>query len=273
MREVVARLGLSHGGGTYTGVRSRMEQLGLEPPSASERAGGAAAPRRASAWRRRFSEEDLQAAVGTATSLHGVFRELGLQVGGGQWMAIRQLIVERGWSTSHWRSPLRRGGRRPEGDVARFRAALDEADLATLVAEARSRADVIRVLGFEPQPSVYRVLRRALEGSDISTAHFEAAYLRMLDAPPRAARPLEEVLRAGTHVSTHGLKQRLLEEGVFEHRCSSCELTEWRGGPIPLQLDHIDGDRTNNVIENLRLLCPNCHALTDTYCGRNIGRR
>jgi predicted HNH restriction endonuclease len=47
----------------------------------------------------------------------------------------------------------------------------------------------------------------------------------------------------------------------------------WRGRLAPLHLDHRNGDRTDNRVENLRLLCPNCHAQTDTYCGRNIRRR
>lgn len=88
-----------------------------------------------------------------------------------------------------------------------------------------------------------------------------------------AARPLEEVLVGGSIVDTSDLCERLLREGVFAHRCARCELTTWLGGPIPLQLDHIDGDRTNNHLANLRLLCPTCHALTDTYCGQNVGRR
>ena len=65
-------------------------------------------------------------------------------------------------------------------------------------------------------------------------------------------------------------KARLLQERG--HRCECCKLTEWREQPIPLHLDHKDGDPTNGTKENLQLLCPNCHAQTDTYCGKNIGR-
>lgn len=65
-------------------------------------------------------------------------------------------------------------------------------------------------------------------------------------------------------------KTRLIEE--VGHRCQVCNNTEWMGKPIPLHLDHIDGNPDHGHRENLRLLCPNCHAQTETYCGRNIGR-
>lgn len=56
------------------------------------------------------------------------------------------------------------------------------------------------------------------------------------------------------------------------HRCEVCGLEEWCGQPIPIELDHIDGDADNNTTENLRLICPNCHAQTDTYKGANAGK-
>ena len=66
------------------------------------------------------------------------------------------------------------------------------------------------------------------------------------------------------------LRTRILEEGIKEHRCEICNLTEWNGYPIPLEVNHIDGNSHNHVLENLELICPNCHAQTSTYRGKNI---
>lgn len=66
------------------------------------------------------------------------------------------------------------------------------------------------------------------------------------------------------------LKRHLLK--MSGRICASCQLTEWLGNPIPIQLDHVDGNPDNNQIENLRLLCPNCHACTPTFSGKNRGR-
>lgn len=65
------------------------------------------------------------------------------------------------------------------------------------------------------------------------------------------------------------LKNRLLKEKILEDVCSICGIDEWQGKKISLQLDHIDGDNHNHRLENLRLVCPNCHSQTDTYCGKN----
>ena len=62
---------------------------------------------------------------------------------------------------------------------------------------------------------------------------------------------------------------KLLKEGYKEHKCENCGLTEWQGQPIPLEVHHKDGNRHNNTLENFQLLCPNCHALTDSYRGKN----
>ena len=82
--------------------------------------------------------------------------------------------------------------------------------------------------------------------------------------------PLLDILK-GLHpqYQSNKLRIRLLEEKVFEHKCYSCNLTEWLNKPIPLELEHINGKSSDHRLENLTLLCPNCHSFTDTYRGKN----
>lgn len=68
---------------------------------------------------------------------------------------------------------------------------------------------------------------------------------------------------------TSGFKQSLLKSNLIKYECNSCNITEWKGNKISLELDHIDGNTYNNTISNLRYLCPNCHSITDTYKGKN----
>lgn len=59
---------------------------------------------------------------------------------------------------------------------------------------------------------------------------------------------------------------------LFGNKCSTCGISEWSNRPIKCQVDHINGDSSNNRLDNLRLLCPNCHSQTDTFAGRNKGK-
>jgi len=82
--------------------------------------------------------------------------------------------------------------------------------------------------------------------------------------------PLEEILE-GKHpyYQTFKLNKRLLKNNILENKCSVCGISEWNGSPIGMHLDHINGISTDHRIDNLRMLCPNCHSQTDTYCGKN----
>lgn len=80
---------------------------------------------------------------------------------------------------------------------------------------------------------------------------------------------LEEYLNNSQDIQTNKIRKKILEEGIKESKCECCGLFEWMGRPIPLELHHKDGDRHNNKIENYELLCPNCHAFTDSYRGKN----
>lgn len=69
--------------------------------------------------------------------------------------------------------------------------------------------------------------------------------------------------------NTNRLKYRLIKEGYKEHKCEICGLTEWQNQPIPIVLDHIDGDCTNNARNNLRIVCANCDAQLPTFKSKN----
>jgi hypothetical protein len=82
-------------------------------------------------------------------------------------------------------------------------------------------------------------------------------------------RPVEEYLSNQRPIQSNSLKNRLLAEGIKNAQCECCGITEWNGKLAPIELDHINGNHHDNRLENLRILCPNCHAQTNTYRGKN----
>jgi hypothetical protein len=235
---------------------------------------------------RSWTDDDLRDAVGIARNISEVTRLLGLTPSGWSNMLARTRIAELGLDASHFRPgapsgrppPLpprpkpRTGGRKPSRSNRRW---TDE-QLAAAVSEVRSVAAVLRRLGLKPGGGVYVAINQRIAELGLDTSHFKGqGWAKGLKNPVRRpVRPLAEILvRDSDYLHTDDLRKRLLREGLKAQKCEACGGTSWNDRPIPLQLDHINGIRTDNRLVNLRLLCPNCHAQTETYCGKNVGRR
>ena len=85
-------------------------------------------------------------------------------------------------------------------------------------------------------------------------------------------KPIEEILIEDSGWTSYSIKLRLLKEGLKERKCERCGRTEWEGEEMPLQLHHLNGKHNDNRLENLQILCPNCHALTENYAGKSSKR-
>lgn len=85
----------------------------------------------------------------------------------------------------------------------------------------------------------------------------------------RYSMSLNEYLAESSDIQSNKVRNKILKEGIKPHQCECCGNTEWMGQPIPLELHHKDGNKNHNELSNYELLCPNCHALTDSYRGKN----
>jgi 5-methylcytosine-specific restriction endonuclease McrA len=149
-----------------------------------------------------------------------------------------------------------------------------DASLVAAIQQSKSIAGVLRLMGMRVGGGNYATIKRCINELRVDTSHWTGQGHRKGSVRPVvAARPLQSILVRGSAYHSDKLRRRLIREMVFEHRCAGCRLSDWLGSKIPLELDHKDGDRSNNVLENLRLLCPNCHALTPTYRGRNARKK
>lgn len=153
-------------------------------------------------------------------------------------------------------------------------------EFTTAWMEADSIKDCARAIGLVPRGGTYKSLKLAAKDLGLNTEHMSRTQALRGRPLNQRGMPLEDILVKGsTYSSTSQLRKRLIKEGLLAPKCSAphCPVSDpsvdpWTGQTTEvsvLTLDHINGDNTDNRLENLRILCPYCHTHTTTFCAKN----
>lgn len=150
---------------------------------------------------------------------------------------------------------------------------LSNKEFEDLIKSSFSSSECLRKLKLSTKGSASRTtLKRRIKELVLDTSHFKAGGYSTFNKNSKYT--LEKILiENSSYTSTSSLKIKLLKENLLTYECNICKIQEWNSKPITLQLDHINGVNNDNRIENLRLLCPNCHSQTDTYAGKNNAKK
>lgn len=153
-------------------------------------------------------------------------------------------------------------------------------ELQKLLDESNSYSDLLRKIDMNPKGDNPKTLKKIIAELNLDETKLKLNRSNLYKNNAKVTHkkvkvPIEDIIMNNKYPNYHtsSLLKRLIQEGYKEYKCERCGLTEWQGEPIPLQLHHKDGVHINNLLNNLEVLCPNCHALTDTYCGKNLKKK
>jgi len=142
-------------------------------------------------------------------------------------------------------------------------------DVISAVNNNLSIAGVLRQLGLKPIGGNYRTINRLIDILEIDTSHFTGQGWNVgLGFGPNKSMDDSDIFIADSPYKCSWRLRERYKKATGLSSCHCCGLSEWMGKVIPLEIHHINGKNTDNRLENLMLLCPNCHALTDNYRGR-----
>lgn len=145
-----------------------------------------------------------------------------------------------------------------------------EEEFRNAVIKSESIAQVNKKLGLKVAGGNYKTVKSYIKIFNLNTDHFTGKGWNIGNKFGLTnSLPLDKILiENSSYKNTSSLKKRLLKNNLLSYRCYICNISDWLNKNLVLQLDHINGNNSDNRIENLRLLCPNCHSQTETYCNK-----
>ena len=145
--------------------------------------------------------------------------------------------------------------------------------LEDIIKRSFSIRQVLIELNLSPKGGSYKTIKNKIKLWSIDVSHFTGSGWNVGDRYRKFGKvaELKDILvKDSNYTNTYNLKNKLINQNLKNHICENCELNSWLNKPIPLELHHINGINNDHRIENIQLLCPNCHAQTDNYRGKNI---
>jgi hypothetical protein len=159
--------------------------------------------------------------------------------------------------------------------MTKYKHLVSDEHFIETVKNSFSIAEALRKMGMSHFGAAYLYFKKRVKELSVDTSHFLGqGHGKGKSFVSLKKIPLDKILiKDSDRVLRSEYKRRLIKEGLLKEECAICRLgAVWCDKPIVLQIDHINGDCLDHRIENLRLLCPNCHSQTETFCSRAIGK-
>ncbi|MFF7213391.1 HNH endonuclease [Streptomyces sp. NPDC008238] len=250
---MLTRLGQPLGSGPLGYLKERLRHYGVDTRHFVDEPLPSRPPRR-------YTREVLENAAACCGSIREVLEQLDVPPYDSAYGHIERRLAHFGIDTSHFvRTP------------AKEPPLIDVHELGRAVGRSTSLAGVVRRLGLPDNGTSRRRLKQAIAERGLSTAHFTGqAHARGVPSPRR--KPAEDTLQllaAGSPRTSRRMLHRALQEKDVPYKCRACGTGPvWQGLSITLEIDHVNGDRLDNRVSNLRYLCPSCHSQTAGFAGR-----